>query len=300
MIEFAKSNCFHKDKNYENASDSLKKANQLKLLYMPSNAVTLIEKIQAIADTLPANEVPASGQPCDHIFIVGVPRSGSTLLSAILNTNPLTKDLGETGALPNAIKAHSIQGTVSKRKSLEHFYADCIGEAIPPGSITVDKQLYNFMSCHYVASHIPSANIIHAKRNPLDNILSMLRANLVAGHNFTASAEDSAMVIIEQEKLMRAFKKLFPNKIYTYSYDKLVNDPQAETEKLFDWLGLEWNESCLYFHKTKQVIKTASVMQARQPISNKSVGGWKNYCSLLEPARQLLLESNLFAEESLC
>ena len=108
------------------------------------------------------------------------------------------------------------------------------------------------------------------------------------------------MVIIEQEKLMRFFKDLFPHKIYTYSYDKLVNDPQAETKSLLAWLGLEWSESYLDFYKGKQIINTASVMQARQPISNKSVGGWKNYSLFLEPARQLLLESNLFAEESLC
>ena len=146
---------------------------------------------------------------------------------------------------------------------------------------------------------MPGAKIIHATRNPLDNILSMLKANLVVGNNFTASAEDSAMVIIEQEKLMRAFKKLLPHKIYTYSYDKLVENPQAETRKLLTWLGFDWSENYLDFHKNKQVINTASVMQARQPISNKSVGGWKNYSLLIEPARQLLLESNLFSAESL-
>ena len=258
----------------------------------------LIKKIQAIANALTATEIPINGQLCDHIFIVGVPRSGSTILSSILNTNPLINDLGESRALPNAIRAYSRQGAISK--SLGYFYADCIDEVMPPGNITLDKRLYNFMNCHQIANHMPGANIIHATRKPLDNILSMLRANLMAGNNFTASLIDSAMVIIEQEKLMRSFKDLFPQKIHTYSYDKLVNDPQAETKSLLEWLGLEWSESYLDFHKNKQVINTASVMQARQPISNKSVGGWRNYSLLLEPARQLLLESNLFAEESLC
>ena len=146
---------------------------------------------------------------------------------------------------------------------------------------------------------MPSAKIIHATRNPLDNILSMLRANLTSGHSFTASAVDSALVIIEQERLMRTFKKIFPQKIYTYSYDKLVNDPQTETRKLLAWLGFDWSASYLDFYKHKQIISTASAMQARQPISNKSVGGWKKYSFLLEPARQLLHESNLFTEESL-
>lgn len=121
----------------------------------------------------------------------------------------------------------------------------------------------------------------------------------MVGNNYTASAEDSAMVIIEQEKLMRAFKKLYPHKMYTYSYDKLVNDPQVEIRKLLAWLGFDWSESYLDFYKNKQVINTASVIQARRAINNKSVGGWKNYSLLLEPARQLLLESNLFEAESL-
>ena len=267
---------------------------------MPSNADILIKSIQAIADTLTANEIATSGKHCDQIFIVGMPRSGSTLLSAILNTNHLIKDLGESMALPKAIKAFLSHNISSKEKHLEHFYADCIDEEMPGGSITVDKQLYNFKHCQIVVNHMPGAKIIHATRNPLDNILSMLRANLMAGNNFTASAEDSAKVIIEQEKLMRTFKKIFPRRIYTYSYDQLVNDPRTETQKLLAWLGFDWSESYLDFHKGKQIINTASVMQARKPISNKSVGGWKNYSSLLEPARQLLLESNLFAEESLC
>ena len=122
----------------------------------------------------------------------------------------------------------------------------------------------------------------------------------MAGNNYTASAEDSAMVIIEQERLMRAFKELFPHKIYTYSYDRLVNEPQAEIRQLLAWLGFDWSESYLDFHKNKQVINTASVMQARQAINNKSVGGWKNYSVLLESARQLLLESELFEDDCLC
>ncbi len=298
-IQFAKANCFHQQKDYKNASDFLEKANEQKLLCMPSNASVLIKNIQVSANMLSFKEVSDCEQRCDQIFIVGVPRSGSTLLSAILNANPFAKDLGESRALPNAINAYSSQGKISEWRSLRDFYFDCIDEIIPPGSITVDKQLYNFIHCHYIANFMPSAKIIHATRNPLDNILSMLRANLMAGNNFTASIQDSAMVIIEQQRLMRIFNKRFPRKIYNCCYDKLVNEPKIETQKLYAWLGFDWSESCLDFHKNNQIINTASVMQVRQAISNKSVGGWRNYSLLLEPARKILLESNLFSAESL-
>ena len=296
-IEFAKANCYHILKEYKIASNSLKKANELKLGYMPSNAPLLIKRIQEVIHNLPTNAVAEEEKPCDHIFIVGLPRSGSTLLSAILNTNPLTIDLGESMALKNAIRAYLSQETIRKRQSLEYFYAEYIDEVLLPGCITIDKQLYNFMYCHQIASYMPGAKIIHATRNPLDNILSMQRANLAVGNNFTASVQESAIVLIEKERLVRSFKELFPRRIYTYSYDKLVNEPEAETRKILSWLGLDFRECYLEIHKNKQIINTASVMQARKPISNKSVGGWKKYSQLLEPARKMLIASNLFEIE---
>jgi len=299
LVEFAKSNCFHKIKDYKNATKLLIKANKSKLSCMPSEAAVLIKAIQINSKTSTKHTAPTSKQTCDQVFIVGVPRSGSTLLSAILNTNPLTKDIGESTALPKALSIYLNQEMSAKKQNLRIIYRDCISEEIPEGSIILDKQLYNFMHCQYISNHMLGAKAIHATRNPLDNILSMLRANLRVHNNYTSSAEDSAKVIIEQELSMRSFKKSFPSKIYSYSYDRLVMDPKPEIQKILAWLGWDWSDSYLSFYKNKQIINTTSVLQARQPISNKSVGGWRNYSSALEQARQILLESNLFSTEDL-
>ena len=96
---------------------------------------------------------------------------------------------------------------------------------------------------------------------------------------------------------MMHFKDLFPSAIYTLSYETLVNDPDHEIRRLVAWLEWDWNDDYLEPHKNTRSINTASVIQARKPINNKSVGGWKNYAEMLEPARRLLVDSGLFTNE---
>ena len=98
---------------------------------------------------------------------------------------------------------------------------------------------------------------------------------------------------------MMHFKCLFPSAIYTLSYETLVNDPDHEIRRLVAWLEWDWNDDYLEPHLTTRSINTASVIQARQPISNKSVGGWSKYAEMLEPARRVLIESGLFDNEIL-
>ena len=112
----------------------------------------------------------------NRIFIVGVPRCGSTLLESILATNPCLKDLGETTALAQAIYNTSENTNKEKKHSLCKLYDEQVARTVPSNhSSTVDKNLYNFINVSHIARSMPSAKIIHCKRHPLDNILSMLR-----------------------------------------------------------------------------------------------------------------------------
>ena len=155
---------------------------------------------------------------------------------------------------------------------------------------TTDKQLYNFIHINWIATHMPAAKIIHCCRNPMDNILSMYRSNLMAGNNYTANLEDAAKVLAAQERAMQIQKKRYPKNIFTFDYDQFVNAPEANLQKLLGWLNLEFNESYLHPEKSTRNVNTASVMQARKPINNQSVGGWKKYESLLNPALKILQE----------
>ena len=141
---------------------------------------------------------------------------------------------------------------------------------------------------------MPSAKIIHCYRNPLDNILSMLRTRLVYGNNYTSDPADAARMIIMQEQTIRQAKQDYPGQIFSLNYDTVVNVPEQTIRTLIAWLELRWSENYLHPERLRRTILTASVVQARKSINNKSVGGWKNYRDLLEPAIQILHDSKLF------
>ena len=101
-------------------------------------------------------------------------------------------------------------------------------------------------------------------------------------------------MIVMQEQILRQAKADYPDQIFSINYDILVNNPEQSIKTLIAWLGLAWSEYYLHPERLERTILTASVVQARKPINNKSVGGWKNYKDLLEPAFQILRESNLF------
>ena len=161
---------------------------------------------------------------------------------------------------------------------------------------TTDKQLHNFIHINWIATCMPAAKIIHCRRNPMDNILSMHRSNLTAIHNYTADLEHAAKVLVAQEQAMQVQKRRHPKKIFTFNYDQFVDKPDANLRKLLEWLGLEFDYAYLHPEKSTRSINTASVVQARKPISNKSVGGWKNYKNLLQPALRILQESGIQVE----
>ena len=292
--EFALSNCFHKIKNYNIASKHLELANKYKSTAYPCNANSLLHEISQSVRQLEAlkktNVDINVGK--GRIFIVGMPRSGSTLLETILSMNPEIQDLGESPSLAKAIKKFKQQNKDGcTQNDLNNLYSQMEPFGCEKYKYTTDKQLYNYIYINWIAAHMPSAKIIHCRRNPMDNILSMHRSNLMAGNNYTANLEDSAKVLMAQEKAMQINKKRYPEKIFTFDYDQFVNAPEDNLRKLIRWLDLDFDDNYLHPEKSTRSVNTASVTQARKPISNKSVGGWKNYETLLKPAFKIIQES---------
>ena len=291
LIEFAMANCMHKARNYGKASKHLESANKNKLTIFPSNIEAVRQAIASSLSDFAPSEVTNinvnSGK--GRIFIVGMPRSGSTLLETILSMNPEIKDLGETRSLEKAIaKSKQHEPCNVGSQTINELYSQIEPINTAQYKYTTDKQLYNFIYINYITTYMPAAKIIHCRRNPMDNILSMYRSNLMAGNNYTASLEDSAKALIAQEQAIRIHKKAHPKKIFTFDYDQFVNAPEANLSKILQWLGLEFNERYLHPERSARSINTASTMQARKPISNESVGGWKNYQNLLKPALRIL------------
>ena len=294
MHEFSLANLQHKLKNYSIAALHLSKANKLKISCKPSDLSRRILQTQEATELARRIEEGSPSEGKGRIFIVGVPRCGSTLLEGILSIDTNICDLGESTALSQAMA--QIQNSAKKTtSSLSIAYAEKINETLQNNLYTVDKNLYNFRFTEAIVRAMPAARIIHCRRHPLDTILSMLRSNLQIGNNYTSDPLDAAKFLIHQEEMMSRFKSIYGDHIFTFEYDAFTSEPKKQLLPLIDWLGLQWNEKYLHPEASKRFISTASIIQARQPIHNKSVGGWKNYRELLKPAERILKESGIFS-----
>ena len=222
------------------------------------------------------------------IFIIGLPRSGSTLVESILGMNKDVYNLGENSILLNALK----ESKDSNFSNIDQIYLK-YSRNFSSKKITTNKMLGNFMHIPHILTKLEHSKVIYTFRNPLDNILSMYRAKFTGVNNeYSSSLNDSANYYIHHFKMMSFYRDKYKNHIYFLNYDQLVNDTETQIRKLIDWLGLPWNYSYLNPHESKQGFFTASTVQVRSPINNKSVGGWQNYSKLLQEPLDFFISKN--------
>ena len=293
-IFFARANILHKRKNYKESAKYLKLANQLKLLIHPSNSDALIKRSKLLlleSNKANLNFKKQKNNP-QSIFIVGMPRSGTTLTESIISMNSKVFDLGEINAFERSFKEWK-----EKKGKIDLFdlYMQRINKK-RKSNITINKWLYNYQYAGIISSQIPNSKIIHCYRNPLDNILSIFRANFAKGNEYSCSLVDCAIIYLDQKRVMDEYKIRFQENIYDLNYDLLVKNPVEEIKLLINWLGWEWNESYLSPHLNKRAVCTASNVQVRSEINSKSVGGWKNYKEMLKPAFEILTQDGEYKD----
>ena len=294
-VLFSKAHIFHKLKEFDKSANFLKKANDLKLLDRSSNINELIELSLNIKKKTSLEKSFDIGKFkfLRDIFIVGLPRSGSTLVESILGMNKDVHNLGESAILLNAL----IESEKSNYSEIDRQYLK-YSQNYSSTKLTTNKMLSNYMHIPHIASQLEHSKIIYTFRNPLDNILSMYRAKFTGiGNEYSSSLVDSALYYIHHFKIMSFYRKKYKEHIYFLNYDKLVNKPYEEIKKLLNWLEFSWDENYLKPYKNKQGFFTASNVQVRSPINNKSVGGWKKYSNLLNESLQVF-EDNNFALDS--
>ena len=296
-ILFAQSNILHRKKQYEESAVFLNKANKLKLTIYNSTASQLIKVskdylIKTMKYKKNRGEKVEKNQEC--IFLVGMPRSGSTLIETILNANTNVIGMGERPLVEMSLKKILSSDKESKgNNTLDKLYLSERGKFVKPGFTSTDKYLHNYIYLGYILNSLPYAKIIHCFRNPLDNILSIYKANFGEGIRFASSLKDCARVYINHIEIIKEYQKRFPSNIYSLNYDLLVTNPAIEIKKLIEWLNWEWNQIYLSPQNVNRNIKTASVIQVRSPINAKSLNGWEKYRKMLKPAIAELESNNL-------
>ena len=295
-IYFARSNILHREKRYNYSAEYLIKANEIKLKIFPSQANRLIKKTQSLLTE--SNKL----ESCFHkinkspltIFIVGMPRSGSTLIESILSMNKDLKSLGETNILEKSFIEWKEFSKINTKLKLAELYRMKTQNKNNVSKITSDKWLYNYQYTGIIANQIPNSRIIHCFRNPLDNILSLFRAHFKKGNRYSSNLIDCAKVYLNQEEVMQYYKNKYRSIIYDLNYNLLVTNPQKEISKLIKWLEWDFNETYLSPHLSNRAVLTASNIQVRSPINSNSLEGWRNYKATLKPALNILRQSKAY------
>jgi len=229
------------------------------------------------------------------IFIVGMPRSGSTLTESILSVTPSASDRGETVAFTETLA--EFQGDMIHKERVSSELLHAIGDSYlkrinfdEKVSIITDKNLYNWRYAGLISMCLPGARIIHSLRNPVDNMLSIYKAHFPMGNEYAFDLNEIFKVYQLHFQAMKYYKSRHRHSIFTSNYDTLATSPSTYIPDLIARLGLEWDPMYLTPELNTRTVKTASNIQVRSPISGKSVGGWKRYKEHFRPYMERFVE----------
>ena len=268
----------------------------------PARLPALRDRI--IAASPPATPRPraAAGTGMRPVFIVGMPRSGTTLTEQILASHPQVHGCGE---LPHValIARHLPQMAASDRPWQELARtapAEVIAAArdrylagarrhAPAGALRlVDKAPLNFFQLDLVARMFPEALVVWCRRDPRDVAVSIYAENFALEESFATDMAGIGQLIGVQNAIMQHWLATSPLPIHTLRYEALVQDLEAEARKLVDFVGLPWDDACLDFHRNDRGVQTPSRWQVRQPAHTRSVGRWRHYAETMPPLIEAL------------
>lgn len=237
------------------------------------------------------------------IFVLGMPRSGTTLIEQILASHPDVHGGGERPDFENALtsictsKSNDIAAypdcirtlTKSKLQELGSRYLTSLRKIAPGASRITDKLPDNFRLVGLIHLALPNARIIHVRRDPIDTCLSCFTKVFSGELSYTYSLEELGRYYQAYRKLMAYWREVLPGEaMLEVDYEAVVADIEGQARRLVAYCGLVWNDRCVDFHRTKRPIRTASAAQVRQPIYSSSVGRWRPYRDLLGPLFEVL------------
>lgn len=235
------------------------------------------------------------------IFIVGMPRSGTSLTEQILASHPSVYGAGELNEMGKIVQM--FQGMLGSalpypqcldkldQKVLDiatERYLSKLEKLSPDAACVTDKMPHNFKHLGLIALMFPGAHIIHCRRDPLDTCLSIFTLEFNAVHSYATDLRHLGEHYRKYRQIMDHWKHVLPIPIFEMQYEELTADPERVIRELVAFCGLEWDDRCLHFHETKRVVNTFSYDQVRRPIYKKSVARWKRYERHLGPLKEAL------------
>ena len=239
------------------------------------------------------------------IFILGLPRSGTTLVDRILSSHSAVTSLGERSDFALSLVRQAGSGakadlirrsTTLDFAALGRAYCDAIGAGQGEATRLIDKTPVNFLYLGLIALALPQARIVHLRRDPMDVCYAMYKTLFRMAYPFSYDLTDLGRYYLAYEKLMAHWRAVLPGRFLDVDYEALVADQEAVSRRLVAHCGLDWQEACLSFERNASPSLTASAAQARQPIYRSSVGLWKRYARDLAPLADVLRAGGIEVE----
>jgi hypothetical protein len=243
------------------------------------------------------------------LFIVGLPRTGTTLTERILSSHSQIASLGETLFLPMAIRktsgvnspAHMTPEMVEAAAeediaNIAKTYLESVDYRLGEEPIFIDKLPFNFLFAGFIARAWPEARIVSVTRNPMDTCFSMYKQPFTWAYKYSYSLDDLGRYCIAHDRLRKHWRDTLGEHLIEVEYEALVADVESQTKRLLDRLGLEYEPACVEFDRNPAPSTTASSVQVRSRAHSKSVHRWRRFEQQLQPLREHLEKAGIEVE----
>lgn len=297
-LDFALGKAMHDAGRFDEAFEHYARGNALRLELRPYEAGDIDRFVnRSIATFTPEAlaQLPPGCESSEPIFILGMPRSGSTLLEQILSSHSLVEGTSElqdipilarrTGKYPRA----ALELTQEERQALgEEYLRRTAVQRRTDRPFFIDKLPNNWMWVPFIHMILPNAKIIDARRHPLGCCFSNFRQHFAHGQTWTYNFEHLGRYYADYVRLMTRVDEALPGRVHRVIYERMVDDTENEVRRLLDYCGLEFEPACLEFYKTERAIRTPSSEQVRRPIYRDATDEWRPYERYLGPLKEAL------------
>lgn len=290
---------------YQRAFEHMEEANRMRRRDIHYDPDALSAYVDRIVATFSAELLQARAHlGCESdlpVFIVGMPRSGTTLVEQIVSSHPEVSGAGELSYFAHV--ASDLAGELSSSdrypECVRHLdeaaaeritseYLKLLGEHAQGARCVTDKMPYNFLHLGLIRLLFPNARIVHCRRHPIATCLSIYSWYFAPGsHRYAYDLVELGRYYQDYERVMAHWRSIFPAGILEVQYEDLVRDQEAVSRRLIEFLGFEWDERCLEFHRNPRAVLTASMRQVREPIYSDALTRWKQY----EPFLGVLMQA---------
>jgi tetratricopeptide (TPR) repeat protein len=308
-------------KDYARSFAHLKKGAQLRRQHLRYDVAVDVATVDWIIEAFPHTQPVSFGSAAARasndapinapIFIVGMPRSGSTLIDRILGSHSQVYSAGELHAfavaLVDAVRRRSGKASLPRQElvalsadvdfaALGSNYVKLASSGVPAGMRFTDKMPLNYLYLGLIRRALPHAKIIHVSRAPMAAVYAMYKMLFQDGYPFSYDLTELGKYYVSYRRLMDHWRKVLPGAIYDLAYEDLVADQIGETRKALEFCGLDWEDACADFHLNAAAATTASASQVRQPIYSESISQWRHYAGELTELSAVLRAGGIETE----